>query len=230
MNSLSRIMFFQRQNSFRNVQKVIIQKLWYVCGLDEMKKILLIKFSVPIKELNQTQIVISWKSSFQSDSVRREIKSTLQKISKLSFRFHIGVQEGRYLFIVGSEMNPLATNQRVLTWLCICPFDRDTRIWQKTLCVILTLFLFTFIFSLLVSSIVFFVQNVSIDFESCLYAVFQIAGISGLIDEWSVAFILRKRVHLLFGSLAKIYEESESDRMKKRFKHWTFFNKLNLFI
>lgn len=114
------------------------------------------------------------------------------------------------IFIVCFEMGPLATNQRVLTWLCICPFDQDASIWKKSFFIILTLFLFTFEVSSWVSSIIFFVTNVSVDLENCLYAVFQIAATSGLIYMWMVAFISRKRINQFLGTLANIYDESNS--------------------
>lgn len=106
-------------------------------------------------------------------------------------------------------MKPLATNRRILTWLCVCPFDRDTSIVEKMFFIILTLFLFALVSSALVSSIVFFANNVSVDIESSLYALVEIAAYSGLLYMLMVVFILRKRINRFLGTLETIYDESE---------------------
>lgn len=111
-------------------------------------------------------------------------------------------------------MKPLATNRRVLTWLCICPFDQDASIVKRTFFIILALFQFALVSSASVSSIIFFVNNLSVDLEGCLYAVFQIAAYSGLSYMWVVAFTLRKKINQSFGTLDAIYEESKFKPMK----------------
>lgn len=124
-------------------------------------------------------------------------------------------------------MKPLATIRRILTWLCICPFDQNTSIRKKTLFMISTWFLFAFEVSYLVSSIVFFANNVLVDVEKCLYAVLQVAASSSLVYKVIVAFILRKRINHFFGTLQTIYEESKLEWMENSSIDW---NRLPYFI
>lgn len=107
-------------------------------------------------------------------------------------------------------MKPLATNRRVLNWLCICPFDQNTSIWQKALVVASTWFLFTSEISCAVSSVVFFINNVSVALEDSVCAIMQIAGISSVVYTWMVAFILRDGINRILKTLDEIYEESIS--------------------
>lgn len=78
-------------------------------------------------------------------------------------------------------MKTLTTNRRVLTWLCVSPFDPNISILKKAYFVFMTLFLFVFKVSGVVSSAAFFIINASVDLEGSLYALFQVAGYSGLI-------------------------------------------------
>lgn len=106
-------------------------------------------------------------------------------------------------------MEPIASNRRVLTWLCLCPFDPSTSTWKRAFFVISTIFLFASEVGAFISSIIFFVKNVSNDLEGSLYAVFQFVAFTGLIYMSIVAFILRKRINMFLGTLSTIYEESE---------------------
>lgn len=72
-------------------------------------------------------------------------------------------------------MQPMITNQKALTWLCVLSFDKETK---KQKCFY---FLFSFVFyiSLIFSvanSAAFFVRYVSVDLELTLHSVFQIAA------------------------------------------------------
>lgn len=106
-------------------------------------------------------------------------------------------------------MKPLVTNRRVLTWFCICPFDPNTSVLKKTFFGILTLFLFASALSGAISSIVFFVHNVSIDLENSLYSVLQIAANSNLSYLYLVAFFSREKISLFLATLEEIYQESK---------------------
>lgn len=113
-------------------------------------------------------------------------------------------------------MKPLATNRQVLTWLCICPSDQNTSALKKTFFTILALVSFALVFSFLVSSIVFFLKNVSIDLENGLYALVQIACSFDSVYMFAVVFISRKKINRFLQTLVTIYEESKL----KKFISW----------
>lgn len=99
-------------------------------------------------------------------------------------------------------MQPLQTNRQVLTWLCICPFEQNTSIVKKTFFAILTLFQLLCVISFVLSSIVIFVNNVSVNLEECLYAIVQMAGHGGLAYTW-------KKMSDIFKDLDAIYMKSK---------------------
>lgn len=128
-------------------------------------------------------------------------------------------------------MKPLATNRRVLTWFCVCPFDRNTSVQKKTFFAILSSALFIIGITKLVSSIIFFAKNISIDLEGCLYAVFQVAAYSGLLYSWMIAFILRKKIEHALETLEAICEESrwkETQIFSKNFLNFKLWQKTEL--
>lgn len=144
----------------------------------------------------------------QSYSFCQEIKSTL--LNHLNTIFVIySKKKKENLSVVHREMKPLATNRRALTCLCICPFDQNTSIWQKVLFVATTWFLFASEFSFLVSSIFFFVKNVSVDLEAGLFAIPQISGSFGVVYLWVVVYIFRKKIDQFLETLDEIYGESK---------------------
>lgn len=106
-------------------------------------------------------------------------------------------------------MKPFATNRQVLTWFCVCPFDQSTIILKKMFFIIVTLFLFASVFSGAVSSIVFFVNNLSIDLKNSFYCIFQIAAFSNLSYLYIVAFVSRKKIYAFLTTFDEIYKESK---------------------
>lgn len=106
-------------------------------------------------------------------------------------------------------MKPLVTNRRALTWFCILPLDSNTSILKRALFIMLTVFLYTSVFTGVMSSVIFFANNVSVDLENSLYSVMQIAGFSNMLYLYVVAFVSRKRINRFLVTLDEIYEESK---------------------
>lgn len=102
-------------------------------------------------------------------------------------------------------MNPLVTNKKVLTWLCLCPAEKSTKWSWKLIYAIFALTIFTGNLCAFVVSVVYFMQFVSTDLEGCLYALYQIGAFSALIYMTMTAFYLRHEISALFESLSEIY-------------------------
>lgn len=110
---------------------------------------------------------------------------------------------------MSATIRPLATSQKVLTWLCVYPADKNTSFLKR--CAYVALYFYVLIgnMSVLISSIVFFVTYVSTDFELSLYAVFQMAAYTSSTYLMLLAYTLRNQITSVFDGLARIYEASE---------------------
>lgn len=105
------------------------------------------------------------------------------------------------------KMHPLPTNQRMLTWICVSPLESRDSKWMKPFCVIFALTTFLAVLSCVLSSVIFFSSNVSIDVEESLYALFQISAFSGVAYMAIVAFYSRKKINAFLETLTAIHDE-----------------------
>lgn len=112
--------------------------------------------------------------------------------------------------ILEFKMKPLATHERVLTWLCIFPAANDTSKWKKSLYILLVFILFVLEVCALVSSLIFFLKNVSNNLEESLYSLFQISAFSCLTYFSFISFYSRHEIMAVFGKLAQIYADGEN--------------------
>lgn len=103
-------------------------------------------------------------------------------------------------------MRPLPTNYRVLTWLCICPFDGDNQ-WKKPLYIFISLILLVTNICGLLSSGIFFVGHYSIDPRVSLNAAYQIAAFWGVTYMSIIAFLMRNNITAFLGELEAIYDK-----------------------
>lgn len=100
-------------------------------------------------------------------------------------------------------MNPLPTNQRVLTWLCACPLQ-SPNIWKQLLFSAFTGGIFIMNISSAIAAATYFLRFFSIDLESCLACLLQIAATTSLSYVMIVVFISPHKINNIFLKLAKI--------------------------
>lgn len=105
-------------------------------------------------------------------------------------------------------MKPLLTNQKVLTWLCICPADETTRKWQKFIYIGISFAIIAMKMSVVVSSMIFLLKNLSSDLNAALFAFLQIVGMSGMIYTFITGLLIRLKIRDSIQSLVEIYEKS----------------------
>lgn len=107
-------------------------------------------------------------------------------------------------------MQPLATSQQVMTWLCMCPAEESTSKKRRLCYVAFSIIVSIITFAALLTSIVFFIKYLSIDFEAALYTIFQIAAESAVLNLIIVALINRQRIAAIFTELTKLYASSKN--------------------
>lgn len=102
-------------------------------------------------------------------------------------------------------MEPLATNRRVMMWFCMCPADESTSKKERMFHVAFIFIVATITLCALISSVVSVIVYMSTDFESSLYAVFQVAAEASAANLIIVAFFMRDRIKAIFTKLSDIY-------------------------
>lgn len=113
-------------------------------------------------------------------------------------------------FTQSVAMQPLATNHRVLRWLCLYPTDENTSKWQKLCYILFAIKTFLSLILILASCIVYFCTFVRTDMEKSLSSLFQIAGFTGVIYELIAMFFLRYKITSISMKLSAIYKASEN--------------------
>lgn len=105
-------------------------------------------------------------------------------------------------------MNPLKTSQRVLAWLCICPFDESAN--KRTKIIIFALSIFAANLCSVAASVAFFFTFVSINLEESLYSILQIAAYFYVTYAMIMTFISRRKFNTIFEKLSKIFDTSKN--------------------
>lgn len=106
-------------------------------------------------------------------------------------------------------LNPLVTNRRVLTLLCVCPVDKSVSNWKRLCYGIFTLFVITSNLCGFVASSLFFVKFVSSDLEMSLHALLQICALTSATYMSIIGIVSRKKIGAIFENLWQIYKSGE---------------------
>lgn len=113
---------------------------------------------------------------------------------------------------VSLKMQPLATTQRMMTWLSMCAANESTTLKQKR-------DYKAFSWAVFVSSIIGFTASLAyclnfvfIDFNGAVFAFMAFIAEFGVIYFMIAAFIMRHKISDIFTNLSTIYKSS-------KFKH-----------
>lgn len=104
-----------------------------------------------------------------------------------------------------SNMKPLVTGQKVLTWLCVWPTNETTSKHQKIAYKSFTLAVIIILSTTISASATFFVTNFQISLEEALYSLFVIIVESTTLYLLIVAILNWKKVVTIFEKLSEIY-------------------------
>lgn len=105
-------------------------------------------------------------------------------------------------------MIPLATHQRVWTWLSVHSVEKDVRSWTN-FNIIFTLFVFMAHLSVVLASTAFAIQFVRIDLADSLHALLHLTAFMGMTYVLAIAFISRNKIVKIFEKLTEIYQKSK---------------------
>lgn len=102
-------------------------------------------------------------------------------------------------------MEPLATTQLLLKWICILPVTKPIASWKsvaRTMSVVMQVLVTIFAIS---AYYAFVVENIKTDLEDTLLTAMALITCSGLVYMMVVAFFTRHRVSTIFQELSIIY-------------------------
>lgn len=126
-------------------------------------------------------------------------------------------------------MNPLQTNQRVLSWLCGQPPSESERKWKRLSYIAVTSFIMIGHLLSVVASTIFIHRNISDNLEETLFALMHVVSAASMIYQIVVTSFLRQKLASIFDGLLAIYKESKLnlrvDSMKIG-KKWQKYQKM----
>lgn len=104
-------------------------------------------------------------------------------------------------------MKPLATSQRLFTWLCLLPPRENTSSWEKRFYVAFVLAIVLVVLSAFLSSLLYFINFKSVNMKDSLIALSSVFASVSIANSIVVAFFLHHEIPPLFGKLSDIYEK-----------------------
>lgn len=110
-------------------------------------------------------------------------------------------------------MNPLKTNQLILTWFGASPSHESLSKWIRiarcmfTLSVIIANFLSVF------AGVLFILKFISINLEEAIFALFHTIAYSNMLYQSVMIVVLRRKLTTIFEHLSKIYDKSKESML-----------------
>lgn len=109
-------------------------------------------------------------------------------------------------YIKKRKMKPLATNQRLLTWLYLCPATELSDKKTKFARIARILLILSSNLIVIASSVTFVVKFSSIDLAGCLYSLSQLTFCASVTYAIITTFFLRHKLSHLFKSISNIHD------------------------
>lgn len=114
-------------------------------------------------------------------------------------------------------MKPLVTNRLVMMWLSMCPVDESTSAKKRKIYIAFTFIVTTITSCSLTSSILSVLFYLSIDFETSVYAVFQVAAEAAVLNLMIISLFKRHDIASIFTKLSEIYDASRDQQFHRKF-------------
>lgn len=124
-------------------------------------------------------------------------------------------------------MEPFLQHRRLLTLLCMIPFEKDVGYRKMTVCVLVSLGFFAVEVFGLIASLRYFLAYQSIDLEKAFFAMFQIFGYFCVGYTTISTYSLRHQVGESLQKLSQIYDACNRSCEKERLKlSWINFHRI----
>lgn len=108
-------------------------------------------------------------------------------------------------------MEPMVMNRKVLTWLCMYPFEDGTSCFMKLAYIIYTFITFVVNLSAVFCAGAFIYKYIKSDLERCLYSLLHIVAHSAIVYIQIAACLLQNKIKTdIFDHLSMIYVASKS--------------------
>lgn len=111
---------------------------------------------------------------------------------------------------IQSKMQPLATTQQMMTWLCMCPADEEsTTPHQKRGYIAYTLAIVIMIEVCFFASMAYCIRFSTTDFDGAVFGFMCAIGAFGSVYVLIAAIRMRHQIGNIFASLSTIYKNSK---------------------
>lgn len=104
-------------------------------------------------------------------------------------------------------MKPLKTTQQILKVLHVLPHEDHRSRFKKIMCIAFGTFVFAINLFILISSVIFFIKNFTIDLEASLDALSQIFAFTSVVYSTCMAYLIRDKIDGIFQELSIIYSK-----------------------
>lgn len=111
-------------------------------------------------------------------------------------------------------MEPLDTNRKLFTWLCIYPIANQ---YEKFVKIIFCSIMILIVITVFVSGIFFVCKHLSIDMASTLFALVQIIGSIDLFYTLIISYIFSESIVEIFVDLCGIFEKCETSIINNKY-------------
>lgn len=103
------------------------------------------------------------------------------------------------------NFKPLRSCQRLLSYISVCPPEKDTKKFTKLLFKVSPLIIVITVSMALTASILYFLRFHSINLETSLNSLFQVVGLLGLTYSILVTLFTHQKLLAMFVNLEKLY-------------------------
>lgn len=106
-------------------------------------------------------------------------------------------------------MEPLKLNRLWLSWLGVYPLNENASPTMKFICSIFPVIVLCGDLAGLFAGTTFFLRSISVDLETAMYSLCQIAGLGNMAYMMIMSFFLRQKFTNTVNELMNIYHESK---------------------
>lgn len=118
-----------------------------------------------------------------------------------------------------SEIKPMATIRKMMKSHCFFPAEDGDSKWEKLTYITLAFLSALSTFAAFLSSVLAFLEMVTVDLEQALYAFMQFCGSFTAVNMIINGFIYRRQVAVTFAKLQEIYDECKNLSREKKEKN-----------
>lgn len=171
---------------------VQLMSYWTKLYIKQWRRIWIIYYFWEYKTRIHAKFYLVWFGS-HSENIDRFSKSKRSSVEKINTQHYFWL-----------KMVPLFTIRQALTWMCVYPAEKTAKWRTKITYISFSFGIILMIGSLIITSLIYIFENITLDFEKALFAALQFCGGIELMYTILSAFNLRQKIVHIFEGLSHI--------------------------